>query len=68
MTDNKNKDNKLKNKVGRPSVPDDERKDYKITIRVDKAFKYKISKLADSKGISVGELIRLAVEDYKDKI
>lgn len=68
MTDNKNKDNKLKNKVGRPSVPDDERKDYKITIRVDKAFKDKISKLADSKGISVGELIRLAVEDYKNKI
>nr|DAS81303.1 MAG TPA: Ribbon-helix-helix protein, copG family [Caudoviricetes sp.] len=59
-----NLDNINSNKVGRPFLPNDERKDYKITIRVDKELKKMIDELADSKNLSRAELFRKAIEEY----
>ena len=53
-----------KDKVGRPFLSDEERKDYKITIRVDKELKEMIDELADSKNLSRAELFRKAIEEY----
>ena len=58
LDDNKN------NKVGRPFLPKDERKDYKITIRVDKELKKMIDELSDSQNVSKAELFRKAIEEY----
>ena len=59
-----NIDDMNNNKVGRPFLPKDERKDYKITIRVDKDLKEMIDELADSKNLSRAELFRKAIEEY----
>lgn len=59
-----NSDDNKGNKVGRPFLPRDERKDYKITIRVDNELKKMIDELADSKNLSRAELFRRAIEEY----
>ena len=59
-----NIDDMNNNKVGRPFLPKDERKDYKITIRVDKELKGMIDELVDSKNLSKAELFRKAIEEY----
>lgn len=59
-----NIDDMNNNKVGRPFLPKYERKDYKITIRVDKELKEMIDELADSKNLSRAELFRKAIEEY----
>lgn len=59
-----NTNSNKKNKVGRPFIPAEERKDYKITIRVDKELKKMIDELADSKNLSRAELFRKAIEEY----
>lgn len=53
-----------KNKVGRPFLPDEERKDYKITIRVDKDYKNKLTELSKNKNMTIAEFIRNAIDDY----
>lgn len=52
-------------KVGRPFKDDESRKSYKITIRVKKDFNDEIKKLADDKGLTVAEFIRLTIDEYK---
>lgn len=63
-----NTDSNKKNKVGRPFIPAEERKDYKVTIRVDKEFKDELQRFADKENLTIAEYIRIAIESYNEKI
>lgn len=53
-----------KNRVGRPSLPDEKRKDIKFTLRLDKEYKEKLEKIAEKERVSLTKFIRLAIENY----
>lgn len=60
--------NKKKNRVGRPSLPDEKRKDIKFTLRLDKEYKEKLEKIADKQRVSLTKFIRLAIENYIESL
>lgn len=53
-----------KNRVGRPSLPEEKRKDIKFTLRLDKEYKEKLEKIAEKERVSLTKFIRLAIENY----
>lgn len=57
-----------KNRVGRPSLPDEKRKDIKFTLRLDKEYKEKLEKIADKERVSLTKFIRLAIENYIESL
>lgn len=57
-----------KNRVGRPSLPDEKRKDIKFTLRLDKEYKEKLEKIADKQRVSLTKFIRLAIENYIESL
>lgn len=57
-----------KNRVGRPSLPDEKRKDIKFTLRLDKEYKEKLEKIADKERVSLTQFIRLAIEKYIESL
>lgn len=57
-----------KNRVGRPSLPDEKRKDIKFTLRLDKEYKEKLEKIADKERVSLTQFIRLAIENYIESL
>lgn len=63
MTEKQNK-----NRVGRPSLPDEKRKDIKFTLRLDKEYKEKLEKIAEKERVSLTKFIRLAIENYIESL
>lgn len=57
-----------KNRVGRPSLPDEKRKDIKFTLRLDKEYKEKLEKIAEKERVSLTKFIRLAIENYVESL
>ncbi|MDU5461301.1 ribbon-helix-helix domain-containing protein [Anaerococcus vaginalis] len=57
-----------KNRVGRPSLPNEKRKDIKFTLRLDKEYKEKLEKIAEKERVSLTKFIRLAIENYIESL
>lgn len=57
-----------KNRVGRPSLPEEKRKDIKFTLRLDKEYKEKLEKIAEKERVSLTKFIRLAIENYVESL
>ena len=49
-------------KVGRPALPNDEKKTSYIRVRVTQEKREKIKALAETKGLTVSDLILLGIE------
>lgn len=62
------KEKQKKNRVGRPSLPDEKRKDIKFTLRLDKEYKEKLEKIAEKERVSLTKFIRLAIENYVESL
>lgn len=62
------KEKQKKNRVGRPSLPDEKRKDIKFTLRLDKEYKEKLEKIADKQRVSLTKLIRISIEKYIESL
>ena len=54
-------------KVGRPALPNDEKKTSYIRVRVTQDNREKIKALAETKGLTVSDLILLGIECLKKK-
>lgn len=57
-----------KNRVGRPSLPSEKRKDIKFTLRLDKEYKEKLEKIAEKERVSLTKLIRISIEKYIESL
>lgn len=62
------KEKQKKNRVSRPSLPDEKRKDIKFTLRLDKEYKEKLEKIAGKERVSITKFIRLAIENYIERL